>query len=210
MADDAPKDVKPPDLKQPMMNEPSVTGDPRVGDNPARNPRGRRGKAVPDVVVPPPSHADYAVSPGSVNDAGNEILTDDHKALDTYERLKATVDSTKSWIFWAPTAHGLGSDNPNQPGWDHYVNDKHPEVSAQLGAAEDNLLLEIADTITLAGTFADQIDNAAQFYTQADKSSALPDSTRLTYAKRVPLGDTGTKIRADLPKDDGADPAQGG
>lgn len=208
MANDPPKDVNPPDLQQPKSVGPSVTGNPRVPDgDPARNPRGRRGKGVPQTLTPPPTHSAYQVSPGSVNDAGNQILANTQQAISAYENLKATVASTKSWIFWAPNDRpdsvvpsGAGPIDAD-PGY------KNPdrEQGKKIGAAEDNLLLEIGDSITLAGQFADQINNAAQFYAQADKASVLPeliDGTKLQYGHRYAVPGS--------PKDGAADPAQGG
>jgi hypothetical protein len=186
---EAPADVTPPELKQPGLTGPTVDGTPRVGGGPPpRDPRGRRGKGVPQTVTPPPEHPAYSVSPGSINDAGNEILAESSTAVGAYDALKAAVAATKSWIFWAPNDNPTVAvyDSPNETqknepprAPDDYApaKDPHPEITAQMGAAEDNLLMEIGDSITLVGQFADQLNNAAQFYTRADKASALPELT---------------------------------
>ena len=209
-------DVVAPDLTQVMSTEVAVTGDPR-GEQ--RDPRGRRGKGVPQPPpTAPPSHPAYNVSPGSVNDAANTILADTQGAVDTYEQLKTTVNSTKGWIFWAPT------DNPTIPVYDSgsetpkngpqgpptgYVpaNDPNPAMTAQLSAVEDNLLLEIADSITLAGQFVDQLNNAMQFYAKADKSSVLPVPAGYGTVDQAPTpGGGGTGMPANEPKGGGTPP----
>lgn len=210
-------DVVAPDVTQVMQTEVAVTGDPR-GEQ--RDPRGRRGKGVPQApATAPPSHPAYNVSPGSVNDACNTILANTQQAVNTYEQLKATVTSTKPWIFWAPNAdptipvYDSGSETPKNGGGPKaptgYVpaNDPNPEMTAKIGAAEDNLLLEIADSITLAGQFVDQLNNAMQFYAKADKSSVLPQPAGYgTMAQAPNPGGGGTGMPANEPKGGGTPP----
>jgi hypothetical protein len=170
VASDVPPDVNPPDLGQPWGNwGPSITG----------NPRGVKD-GNPTTVSSPPSHPAYLVAPGSIAYAGTQILISTQQNINTYNDLKSTVADTKGWIFWAPNSDphtnggvqtmGHGMYTPPQP-----IKDPHPEVTAQISSIEDNLLLEIADAITLAGQFVDVLNNSAQFYTQADKSSVLPE-----------------------------------
>lgn len=217
MADDKTiVDVVAPDLTQVMSTEVAVTGDPR-GEQ--RDPRGRRGKGVPQPpATAPPSHPAYNVSPGSVNDAANEILAGTQGAVDTYEQLKTTVNSTKAWVFWAPNdnptipVYDSGSETPKNgpqgpPTGYAPANDPNPAMTAQLGAVEDNLLLEIADSITLAGQFVDQLNNAMQFYAKADKSSVLPVPAGYGTMDQAPNpGGGGTGMPANEPKGGGTPP----
>lgn len=214
MADDGPADVTPPELTEPSITGPSITGDPRVNDDPdVRDPRGRRGKGVPQVVTPPPSHPAYAVSPGSLGDASNEILNQTQQSLNAYEDLKSTVQGG-GWIFWerAPFTHFT----EQLTGKTVYMTDQHPELTNQIIAVEDNLLLEIADSITLAGQFADQLNNAAQFYAKADKASVLPEMALGPDAGTIRQGPIpgGPAVPAHTPpagpKSGGADPPPDG
>jgi hypothetical protein len=132
------------------------------------------------------------VSPGSVNDAGNQILSRSQQSINTYDDLKSTVQNDGGWVFWEPA---LGTQVPDIMGVEGGpMTDPNPGLTNQLTAAEDNLLLGVADSITLAGQFADQLNNAAQFYTQADKASVLPELTKtgpvdptvVDYARRSP------------------------
>lgn len=203
MADDKPTDVTPPELTQPTVKGPTVDGHPREGES--RDPKGRRGKGVPQPAIQPPTHAKYAVSPGSVNDAGNEILSRSQQSVNTYEDLKSTVQHDGGWIFWEPA---IGTKIPDIMGVEGgYVTDQSPETTNQLTAAEDNLLLGVADSITLAGQFADQLNNAAQFYTQADKASVLPEMPFTIGAGSImgqPPKPDATGTPADSPKNDGS------
>ncbi|GAA5193304.1 hypothetical protein GCM10023322_55010 [Rugosimonospora acidiphila] len=167
---DVPPDVTPPDLNQPWgLWGPSITG----------NPRGTNSDGNTTPVSQPPTHPAYVVSPGSIGYGATQILISTEQNIGVYNDLKSTVADTKAWIFWAPNSnpqrtggtgsHAYGIKNTGP------IPDPDPELTAQLSAIEDNLLLEIADAITLAGQFVDVLNNAAQFYTQADKSSVLPE-----------------------------------
>ena len=128
--------------------------------------------------------------------------------------------NTKAWIFWSPVSNPtipvydsptetpkLENPYPRKP--DKYVpaTDPDPGLTAQLGSIEDNLLLEIADSITLAGQFVDQLNNAMQFYAQADRASVLPVPTGFGSTDQAPNpGGGGTGMPADEPKGGGSPP----
>jgi hypothetical protein len=169
---DVPPDVTPPDVEQPWgLWGPSITG----------NPRGTDGNGDTTQVSQPPNHPAYLVSPGSIGYAGTEILIGTEQNIGVYDDLKSTVANTKGWIFWAPNSDPQRTGGTGSHAYGHKnsgpIPDPDPEMTAKLGAIEDNLLLEIADAITLAGQFVDVLNNAAQFYTQADKASPLPELT---------------------------------
>jgi hypothetical protein len=113
------------------------------------------GQSTPNQTnQPPPSHPAYAVSPGAIRDTEAGLLSqiDDH--IETYNNLKNTV-------YDAVTSGNLATD---------------PNIYESLHNTMDNLLENYADVVTAMGGLSGQLNSAAQSYTHADMSSALPQS----------------------------------
>jgi hypothetical protein len=124
---------------------------------------------------PPPVHQRFAVSPGSIRDAENELLSETKRQIVQYESLKGYVNSTKHWIF--------GFDNPDDmlP----HAHPKHGEVTPvdknykvthELHAVQDEALVAIAQVIVVAGQLVAMLNNGAQAYAQADLHSFMPEA----------------------------------
>jgi hypothetical protein len=163
-----PPDVTPPTLAQPWgLTGPHIDGHPRhMTDPPADAPKADR----------PPSHPAYVVAPGSIYAATGQLLANTQEQISGYDALKAHVESTKGWIFWAggPQVPDAIIPGPWEVADPPRFRDEHPADTAKVVAIQDNLLMQVADVITLAGAFVEVLNNAAQFYTWADKNSVPP------------------------------------
>lgn len=169
MADDIPADVTPPSLTQQWhMWGPPMDGNPR-GLQPA-------DASAPPVSTPPTVSA-YVVSPGSIEGATSQILMRTENLVNSYTSLKDYINSTKSWIFDVNNSDVMNQPQATGSHGGHFSHphiDPHPEWTQQMSAVSDNLLLQVADAVELAGQFVDALNNAGQFYTKADKDSDLP------------------------------------
>jgi hypothetical protein len=168
MADEQPPDVTPPDLTENWhLFGPPMSGTPR-GTPP--------GASTGTASAPPPVRA-YEVSPGSLEAASEAILRATHAAVGAYDDVKNYVNTNKGWVFDVanPTVLTNTQYVPYQdtaypvPPWD-----PHADWTQQWTVQSDNLLLAVANTITLAGQFLDAVNNAGQFYTKADHESEMP------------------------------------
>jgi hypothetical protein len=147
------------------------------------NPRGLQ-PADPNAppLNSPPVVNNYVVSPGSIEGATSTILMQTQHSVDTYTSLKDYINSTKSWIFDMNNADVINQPQATGSNGGHFSHphtDPHPEWTKQMTAVSDNLLLQVADAIELAGNYTDALNNAGQFYVKADKDSVLP-TLRLT------------------------------
>ncbi len=197
MADDIPPDVNPPDLRQ-------VWGDHGGGDYgplmdgtvrlPPPDPQATQETSPP---TGPPNVRPYRVSPFSIAGVVSRILKETETCVYSYNSMKDYVNSTKWWIFdvhdpdvltkpvTEPTDsagavggnHDPSNHDPGEAGHTttHDPIDPHPGWTKDGTAISDNLLLQVADAIELAGQYAFALNNAGQIYVKADKDSALPD-----------------------------------
>jgi hypothetical protein len=177
MADVPIPDVTPPDLTQAWDTYgPAPTGHPR-------NLGGGPGASGPELTGPPEVRA-YMVSPGSVVAATHPILGHTQAAVADYEAIKSYTAEVNSWIYLQRGPEVAGWQDSSGGGWGdpiavypHVKSDYENQWAAavkDVAAASDNLLLQVADAITLAGHFVDAVNNAAQFYSKADQDSFLP------------------------------------
>ena len=104
-------------------------------------------------VSQPPSHPPYVVSPGGIRNAENVLLSEIDSEIGTYNDLKAYV------------AQAQGQNLYSDPG-----------VREQLVNAQDQLLAQGGDMITMAGRFTSMLNQAAQNYAHADLGSFVPQS----------------------------------
>jgi len=127
------------------------------------------GNTAPDVTgaVPPPSGSGgapdnnpvpllpaYKVSPGGIRDSENILLTELNTIqIPSYDGLKEYVAQTPSQNLYSAAL---------------------PE--AELNSIQNNLLLQIGDTLELTGQFVSMLNMAAQNYAHADIASFLPDA----------------------------------
>jgi len=166
------------------VNVPTLTRDPGwprdiTGKTEGMPPPGS-GNQTPG---PPPSHAPFAINIASGRETIDRLVHKSDQAHATYERLKNKVASEKGWIFSVRDEKALTSE----PGIGYHevraddgsgtYHDPHPELTAQMSASMDNLLLAIADAITaVGGSYVGTLNNALQLYAKADQDSRVPEN----------------------------------
>jgi hypothetical protein len=123
---------------------PDVTGQPPTGTG-----MGGGGGSV----SAPPTVANYLVSPGSIRDAENTLLTALYnQQIPDYNALKAYVAQTSDQNLYSA---GM--------------------TKAYLSSIQTHLLQGVADVLTLAGEWVATLNNAAQNYAAGDKNSFIPE-----------------------------------
>lgn len=175
----------PPDVKTPTltMNDPGwplpATGD--MDDSGGGNPP----LLTPEV-------PDFSISVATLRDAQTAVLPKASAATDSYNKLKTSTDSKKSWLFQQPNSSHSSTQGviiaANTTGYDWSPqgaegNNLDPELEAQtpiISASLDNALLSIADTVHLVGSYVNFMNNAAQVYVHADKECFLNPKDKAT------------------------------
>jgi hypothetical protein len=170
-----PKDVTPPSLTQVWTSPPLMNGDiPTHG----RVPRPGEGPGPVILPQPPPAVQPYEVEPGSIVTTNSLILAHTQNLIGSYESLRTYLNGVKSWIFDVSDPNYVGSmecGDSSDPGcYPYKVEDPHPEWTQEFTAISDNLLLQVADVVELAGQYVSALNYAGQLYTKADKDSFLP------------------------------------
>lgn len=185
-------DNAPPVLTEKWVYSPAITGDPRYvppsthlrgpGIGPAQNPNQTDTGDKPTHTPPlkPPGTDPFFISPGGLETAADSILYKADAATDTYTDLRDYITANKSWMFSVQN-QGQITDLQYLPVFDNPTDvvpespyDPHPDWTHDLSVANDRLLLSVADAIYLAGQYLDMLNNAGQFYAQADDNSRLP------------------------------------
>jgi hypothetical protein len=107
----------------------------------------------PPPVDRPPHHSAYLVSPGSIRNGENVLLAQIDAQIGDYTSLKNYVAASHQQNIFSDGA-----------------------TREDLINRQDQLLLQIADAVELAGQFTRMLNNAAQSYARADIDSFLPQS----------------------------------
>ncbi len=147
----------PPDVSPPAVADswgglpPPVTGNGPQAPSTNGNPNSQNIGPVP--ISQPPSHPPYLVSPGDIRIAESAILSSIDEQILAHNNLKDYVTQAAS--------QDIAIDN---------------NTMAILHNTQDNLLLNIGDAITLAGSLVSGLNYAAQNYAHADQASYFPQS----------------------------------
>ena len=153
-----------------------------TGDN-LFNPPDEPGDEKKDLVEP--TVRAFAVSPADLRFAQNKILKELDRQVDDFEIFKNDVLSKGGWIFYAKNEgamqdsferriHEGGSkqskewvDGKDLPPHE----DPNPEQTQMLVDSQLTLLKSVSGSIQAVAQYVARINNAAQFYAQADKQS---------------------------------------
>jgi hypothetical protein len=125
-----------------------------------------------------PANTTYAVDPGSIRDAEATILSSLNEEVSAYETFKQDALGKVQWIFLTDNEHGLEpkhNDGHTGPfGWvegaDVTVKDPNPAMTTMLISNLEQVLRTCGDALHMTGDFATMLNNAAQYYAQADKA----------------------------------------
>ncbi|ASW55415.1 hypothetical protein [Plantactinospora sp. KBS50] len=103
-------------------------------------------------VTTPPVHQAYTVSPGAIRQAEQVVLSNIDIQLFAYDALKSKVAASKGEFTYMARERETLINN------------------------QDRLLLQVGDTLELAGQFVRALNNAAQLYARADLDSFVPET----------------------------------
>jgi hypothetical protein len=132
-----------------------------------------RGGNVP----PAPTWGQIKVSPATMEAAESTILSATKGQITDFESFRDRILKDQDWVYWAEseytsthvTGNGKASWIAPSP------KDPNPKDTAKAVDSENRLLQACGATIQLVGTFVGQLNDSAQLYASADKSSFPPD-----------------------------------
>jgi hypothetical protein len=138
------------------------------------------------VFKPPPDNTEFQVDPGSIRDAENTILTNLSAEIDAFETFKKNALAKAQWIFLTDNENGLahkegetgqvfmGMQNTAKPA-DLTIKDPTPGLTTSWIYKLELLLKSSGDALHMSGQFAAMLNDAAQYYAQADKAPFRSD-----------------------------------
>lgn len=139
--------VPPPDVQPPTVTDEWNGTPPDItGDVPP--PPGGNGPQI----TTPPVHQPFKVAPGSIREAETTVLSNIDIVLPDYDTLKGKVEDSRSSFVYM------------QRDREEFLN------------TQDRILLQIGDTLELAGQFVQALNYAAQMYAKADIDSFVPQT----------------------------------
>lgn len=146
----------------------SITGKDVIGSDGAKSSDGAD--------LPEPTSI-FSVTPGTIKEAEDTILKEVGTQIDNFESFKKKVWARGGWVFI--------TDNPNDPMPHDMMGNAIPGQARDLVDGQNQLLRTVADSIELVGQFVARLNNAAQFYAEADIQSfgdaGVPDIDKVHH-----------------------------
>ena len=127
----------------------------------------------------------FGVTPADLRGAQNYMLNELNTQVDEFESFKADVLSKGGWIFYAENEGGVQNDREirSHDGGSHIsrhtvrgedlppVEDPNPDQTQMLVDTQLSLLKAVGGSIQAVAQYVVRVNNAAQFYAEADKQS---------------------------------------
>jgi hypothetical protein len=144
------------------------------------------GQYLKATLKPPPENSEFTVDPGSIRSAESTILTNLSSEVEAFETFKKNALAKAQWIFLTDNEHGLdhkegesgrvfmGMQDNSAPD-DLTIKDPNPGLTTAWIYNLELLLKSSGDALQMSGQFAAMLNDAAQYYTQADKAPFRSD-----------------------------------
>ena len=171
-----------------------------LDDDGKRIPTDKDGNRLPEidpvngeVIDPPePPQESFVANVAEIFDMENNILKATNQAIIDFENFKKERLENETWIFFAKTrestepyyhkliddsntstnkVHDGDSSHSQRAGTYADVVDPHPETTAEMVQTQNALIQAIGGAIQRVGQYAGKLNDAAQLYAGADRSS---------------------------------------